>query len=113
MTTDPIASSASRTLTRAPCGATSWLVGGAGGRVQQKTAATKYRPATTMISAGAPAILTISGPTSVKPRANAAFNVRVKIPFADSSCRRGTTIGIIAASAGAKNTVIVETAMFN
>ena len=64
-----------------------------------------------MIRAGAPAIFTMSGPTRVKPRAKAAFRVRVNTPFADRSCLRGTTIGIIAASAGAKKTVIVETAM--
>lgn len=72
----------------------------------------KYRTATTAISAGAPAIFTISGPRRVNPTAKAAFRVSVKMPFADISWRRGTSIGIIAASAGEKNTVIVETVMF-
>ena len=90
-----------------------WLLGGAGGNVQQKAAATKYSRATTTIRAGAPAILTMSGPIRVKPSAKAAFRVSVKIPFAERSCRRGTTIGIMAASAGAKNTVIDETVMFS
>jgi hypothetical protein len=61
-----------------------------------------------MITACGPAMLITSGPSNAKPRANAALRVSVKTPFADSSCRRGTTCGIIAASAGAKNTVTVE-----
>ena len=94
-------------------GPTALEAGGADGSVEQNAAATKYSAATTMISAGAPKILTISGPTSVKPSANAAFRVSVKMPLADRSCLRGTSIGIMAASAGAKKTVIVETAMFS
>ena len=61
-----------------------------------------------MISAWGPAIFTMSGPSNAKPRANAALSVSVNTPFAASSWRRGTTIGIIAASAGAKKTVTVE-----
>jgi hypothetical protein len=61
----------------------------------------------------APAIFTTSGPSSVNPSANAAFRVRVKMPFADSSSFFGTTIGIIDASAGLKNTVTVEVKMFS
>ena len=37
----------------------------------------------------------------------------MKIPFAARSCARGTSTGIIASSAGAKNTVIVEIAMLS
>ena len=83
--------------------------GGEGGRVQQKTDATKYRPATTRITASGPAMLMTSGPSRANPSAKAALRVSVKIPFAASSCRRGTTCGIIDSSAGAKNTVTVET----
>ena len=54
-----------------------------------------------------------AGRASANPRANAAFSVSVKMPFAASSCLRGTSFGIIAASAGAKNTVTVETKMFS
>ena len=84
--------------------------GGDAGSVTQKTAARKYRPATTRMTASGPATLTTSGPSSANPTANAALSVRVKIPFAARSCRRGTSTGIIASSAGAKNTVTVETA---
>jgi hypothetical protein len=42
----------------------------------------------------------------------AAFRVKVKRLLAARSSCRGTSDGIIAASAGAKNTVIVETTMF-
>ena len=45
--------------------------------------------------------------------ANAALRVSVKTPLAESSCLRGTTCGIIAASAGAKNTVTVEMRALN
>ena len=76
--------------------------------MKQKTAARKYSPETTRITACGPAMLMTSGPRSAKPSANAALRVSVKTPFADSSCRRGTTCGIIAASAGAKKTVTVE-----
>ena len=41
--------------------------------------------------------------------ANAALSVSVNTPLAASSCFLGTRNGIIAASAGAKNTVIVDT----
>src|SRR6476659_3469888 len=101
-TTSPIALSASRTRPRVDCGPASLGGGGAAGSVQQKTAATKYSTATTAISAGAPAIFTMSGPRRVNPTAKAAFSVSVKIPFADISCRFGTSFGIIAASAGPK-----------
>ena len=74
----------------------------------QKTAARKYSPATAMMTASGPATLTTSGPSSANPRANAALRVSVKTPFAESSWLRGTRTGIIASSAGAKNTVIVE-----
>ena len=87
--------------------------GGDGGRVKQKTAATKYSAATTRMTACGPATLMTSGPSSAKPTANAALRVRVKTPFADSSCGAGTTSGIIAASAGAKNTVTVEMKMLS
>ena len=66
-----------------------------------------------MISTCGPAILTTSGPSSANPSANAALSVRVKMPFADNSWRRGSRFGIIAASAGAKNTVTVEMKMFS
>ena len=79
-------------------------------RTPRRRSTGRRRPA---ISAGAPAIFTISGPRRANPIANAAFSVSVKIPFADISWRFGTSIGIIAASAGAKNTVIVETVMFS
>ena len=87
--------------------------GGDAGSVKQKTAARKYRPATTRITACGPATLMTSGPSSANPIANAALRVSVKTPFAASSCSRGTTSGIIAASAGAKNTVTVEMKMFS
>ena len=76
--------------------------------MKQKIDARKYSPETTRITACGPAMLMTSGPSSAKPSANAALRVRVKTPFADSSCRRGTTCGIMAASAGAKKTVTVE-----
>ena len=63
------------------------------------------------ISTSGPASLTTSGPRRANPRANATFWVKVNSPFAASSCRRGTSSGIIAASAGAKNVVTVEIAM--
>ena len=53
--------------------------------------------------------VTTIGPRSAKPIANAALRVSVKTPFAAISCLRGTSCGIIAASAGPKNTVIVDT----
>ena len=81
--------------------------------MKQKTAARKYRAATTRITACGPAMLMTSGPSSAKPMAKAAFRVSVKTPFAAAAGRRGTTSGIIAASAGAKNTVTVETKMFS
>ena len=81
--------------------------------MKQKTAAIRYRNATTRITASGDAMFTTSGPRSAKPIANAAFSVSVKMPFAASSCFRSTTSGIIAASAGAKNTVTVETKMFS
>ena len=76
------------------------LVGGGAAAASAEAAATKYSAATTAISAPAPAIFTISGPSSANPRANAAFSVSVKIPFAASSCLRRDELGIIAASAG-------------
>ena len=45
--------------------------------------------------------------------AKAALRVNVNTPFAAISCLRGTTCGIIAASAGAKNTVTVEIRTLN
>jgi hypothetical protein len=57
--------------------------------------------------------LTTSGPRSANPRAKAALSVSVKMPFAVRSWRRGSSFGIIAASAGAKNTVTVEMKMFS
>ena len=84
--------------------------GGEDGRKKQKTAARKYRPATTTITASGDAMLTTSGPSRANPIANEALRVRVKIPLADRSCLRSTTKGIIAASAGAKKTVTVEIA---
>ena len=83
------------------------------GSVKQKTAARKYRAATTRMTASGLAMLTTSGPSNAKPRANAPLRVRVKMPFADSSCERGTRTGIIASSAGAKKTVTVETKMLS
>ena len=65
------------------------------------------------MTASAPATLTTSGPSSAKPSAKAALSVSVKIPFAASSWLRGTRTGIIASSAGAKKTVIVEIAMLS
>ena len=81
--------------------------------MKQKTAARKYRAATTRMTACGPDTLMTSGPSRANPIANAALRVSVKTPFAASSCRRGTTSGIIAASAGAKNTVTVETKMLS
>ncbi len=81
--------------------------------MKQKTAARKYRPATTAMTACGPATLMTSGPSSAKPIANDALRVSVKTPLADSRCSRGTTSGIIAASAGAKKTVTVEMKMFS
>ena len=86
--------------------------GGDGGSVKQNRAARKYSPPTMRISASAPATFTTSGPSRANPRAKAALSVSVKIPFAASSCFRSTMAGIIAASAGAKNVVTVETKMF-
>ena len=45
--------------------------------------------------------------------ANAALRVSVNTPLAERSCLRGTTCGIMAASAGAKNTVTVEMRALN
>ena len=84
--------------------------GGDAGSVMQKIAARKYSPATTTMTASGPATLTTSGPSRAKPSAKAALRVSVKIPFAARSCERGTSTGIIASSAGAKKTVIVEIA---
>ena len=108
---EPMARSASPTPSPV-CGASS-VDGGGGddGSVTQKTAARKYSPATTTMTAVGPATLTTSGPSSANPSAKAALSVSVKIPFAASSCRRGTRTGIMASSAGAKKTVIVETRM--
>ena len=58
-------------------------------------------------------MLTTSGPSRAKPSANAAFSVRMKMPFAEVSSLRGTTSGIIAASAGEKNTLTIEIAVFS
>ena len=54
-----------------------------------------------------------AGRAARSPSAKAALSVSVKMPFAASSWLRGTSSGIIAASAGAKNTVTVETKMFS
>ena len=59
------------------------------------------------------AIVTTSGPSTVKPIAKAAFRVSVKIPLAAVSWPGGTTSGIIESSAGAKKVVAIETAMFS
>ncbi len=66
-----------------------------------------------MMTACGEARFTTSGPRRANPSANEALSVSVKMPFAASSWRRSTTNGIIAASAGAKNTVIVEIAKFS
>ena len=79
----------------------------------QKTPARKYSPATTRMTASGPATLTTSGPSNAKPMANAALRVSVKMPFAVSNWLRGTRVGIIANSAGAKKTVTVETKMLS
>ncbi len=105
---EPTACSASDTPS--PCAS---AFGGDFGSVKQKTAASRYRNATTRITAPGEARFTTSGPSSAKPIANAAFRVSVKIPFAASSWWRSTTSGIIAASAGAKNTVTVDTKTFS
>ena len=52
-------------------------------------------------------------PRSAKPSGNAALSVTVKIPFAATSWLRGTTTGIIAASAGAKNVDAIETSVLS
>ena len=88
------------------------VAGRTDGRVITKTIATRYRNATVRISTSGPARLTTSGPSRANPRAKATFWVNVNRPFAASSWRRGTSTGIIAASAGAKNVVTVEIAMF-
>ena len=87
--------------------------GGDAGRVKQKTAARKYRAATMRMIASGPEMLMTSGPSRAKPIAKAALRVRVNTPFAARSWWRGTTSGIIAASAGAKNTVTVDTKMLS
>ncbi len=87
--------------------------GGDFGSMKQKTAARQYRAPTMMMTACGPARLMTSGPRSANPIAKAALRVSVKTPFAASSWFRGTTSGIIAASAGAKNTVTVDTKMFS
>ena len=87
--------------------------GGDGGSVQQNAAATRYSAATMRITACGPAMLITSGPSSANPSAKAALSVSVNTPFAARSWLRGTTSGIIAASAGAKNTVTVETKMLS
>ena len=110
---DSTAFSASPTPSRL-CGSVSACGGGGeAGKVMQKTPARKYSPATTRMTASGPATLTTSGPSSAKPMANAAFRVSVKMPFAVSSWLRGTRVGIIANSAGAKKTVTVETKMLS
>ncbi len=58
-------------------------------------------------------MVTTSGPSTVKPIANAAFMVSVKIPLAAVSWPRGTRSGIIESSAGPKKVVAMETAMFS
>ena len=52
-------------------------------------------------------------PRSQLLAANGIFTITLNAAFADISCRFGTSFGIIAASAGPKNTVIVETVMFS
>ena len=49
------------------------------------------------------------GPSRAKPSANATFIVSVKSPLAASSWFRGTSDGIIDASAGPKKVVTVDT----
>ena len=79
----------------------------ASSRTRRRRGSTRRRPGS---APGAPTSVTTIGPSSAKPIANAALSVSVNTPFAASSCRRGTRNGIIAASAGPKNTVIVDTA---
>ena len=79
---------------------------GAAGSPKQRMPASKKSAATRMIAASGPAIRTTAGPKRANPRANAAFNVKVKRPFAEVSCSRRTSNGIIASSAGA-NTVVM------
>ena len=86
--------------------------GGTDGRVIERHRGQEVQAATTRTRTCGLVRLTTSGPSSAKPRANAAFRVRVKIPFAARSWPRLTRIGIIAASAGAKNVVTVETIAF-
>ncbi len=57
-----------------------------------------------------PATVATIGPNSVKPIANAAFRVSVKMPLAAVSWARGTSSGIMLSSAGAKKVVAIETA---
>ena len=54
-----------------------------------------------------------NGPRRANPIAKAALRVSVNTPYAANSIERGTTSGIIAASAGAKKTVTVETKHFS
>ena len=63
------------------------------------------------MNSSVPASFTTSDPRRAKPSANAALSVNVNSLGRDELWR-GTRNGIIAASAGAKNVVTVETTMF-
>ena len=81
--------------------------GGAAGSPKQSSPASRKRTATRMMEASGPAMRTTAGPSRANPNANAAFSVKVKSPFAEVSCSRRTSSGIIASSAGAKRVVMM------
>ena len=83
------------------------------GSVAVSTAATRYSTPTVAIRTGAPARLTRMGPSRANPTAIEPLRVIMNSVFAWRSWSRFTSWGIIAASAGAKNVVTVETTMFS
>ena len=89
------------------------LTGGADGSPKQNRPASRKSTATRMMDASGPAMRTTAGPSSANPKANAAFSVKVKSPFAETSCSRRTSSGIIASSAGAKSVVMMLAKMLS
>ena len=86
---------------------------GDAGSVAVSAAATRYSTPTVAIRTGAPARLTRMGPSRANPTAIEPLRVIMNSVFAWRSWSRFTSWGIIAASAGAKNVVTVETTMFS
>ena len=69
----------------------------------------RYSTATMAIVTSVPTTELASGPSTAKPTANDAWSPKMNRPFAVISCDRGTSSGIMADSAGAKNVVSVAT----